>query len=304
MAREPLTNSGWGMAILATSMFSISSPASRAAILSGMNPTTLLAARLLLATLLLASSARALPASGPSPDRRGLLICGLSGMARGSAMLAFNWSLSRIHASVATMCFSLYPSVVLVLLALRGEKLSWRSLIRAALGLGGTYLLIGPGGQVDLSGILLILFAACTYSLHLVMVQWFLGRYDVQRVTLYMMVSMSLSVTMLWAMQGAEWHDPGWGGWLAVFVLATMPSFLGQLLTYAAVRKIGSGQIALLFPFETLLTVTWSVWFLQEHLTVVQWVGSGLILVSTLLTTLRLRTAGRQLRWGPWSRWR
>jgi drug/metabolite transporter (DMT)-like permease len=70
---------------------------------------------------------------------------------------------------------------------------------------------------------------------------------------------------------------------------------------YTAVREIGSGQMALLNPVETLLSVISATTFLQEHLSLVQWAGSGVILVSMLLS---IRRIGRSNRLAGWIRLR
>jgi drug/metabolite transporter (DMT)-like permease len=41
--------------------------------------------------------------------------------------------------------------------------------------------------------------------------------------------------------------------------------------------------MALFSPLETLLTITWAMLFLQERLTLIQWLGGGLIILSMLL---------------------
>jgi drug/metabolite transporter (DMT)-like permease len=56
---------------------------------------------------------------------------------------------------------------------------------------------------------------------------------------------------------------------------------------FVAVREIGGGQFSLLAPLEMLLTVIWSVMFLSERLTLWQWAGGGLILVSAVLAAQR-----------------
>jgi len=53
------------------------------------------------------------------------------------------------------------------------------------------------------------------------------------------------------------------------------------------VREIGGAQFSLLAPLEMMLTVIWSVMFLQERLSAWQWVGGGLILVSAALAARR-----------------
>jgi drug/metabolite transporter (DMT)-like permease len=74
------------------------------------------------------------------------------------------------------------------------------------------------------------------------------------------------------------------------------------LFMVAAINRIGSGQMALLTPLETLLTVTWSMLFLDERLTTIQWVGGGLILASALLAIQRLGRAQWPPRWRLWTR--
>jgi drug/metabolite transporter (DMT)-like permease len=56
----------------------------------------------------------------------------------------------------------------------------------------------------------------------------------------------------------------------------------------ASIKHIGSGQMALLSPVEALLTVIWSMLFLGERLSPVQWIGSLLILASGLMAVQRL----------------
>lgn len=49
------------------------------------------------------------------------------------------------------MLLSTTPLAVLVILALLGERFTKRNLLRLGLGLGGVYLVVGPGGNVDMS---------------------------------------------------------------------------------------------------------------------------------------------------------
>jgi drug/metabolite transporter (DMT)-like permease len=49
------------------------------------------------------------------------------------------------------------------------------------------------------------------------------------------------------------------------------------------VKKIGSGETALINPFETVFTVIWAMLFLGDRLSGWQWLGGALILVSAFL---------------------
>ncbi len=278
---------GWTMAITATVALSTVAPVGRAAILVGMHPTTLLVARYTLASILLGLTLRFTTAGRLNIDRRGLLMCSVAGVANGVATVAYFWALSRISASIASMLISLYPLVVLVLLALRGERLSAHKLIRLGLGITGVYLLLGPGGQVDGLGVLLALIAAASYAVYLVIIQWFLSSYPIQSTTYYVVMTMTVLILGLWLVQDAEWYVSGQQGWIAILIIALVGTYLARLATFRAVQGVGSAQLALLAPLETLLVVFWSLLFLGERLTLYQWLGGSLILLSALLARQR-----------------
>jgi drug/metabolite transporter (DMT)-like permease len=297
---------GWSMALISTFSFSIAPSITRGAIVGGMNPTTLLAARLVISTLLLGGSIMVIAPQRLSIDRRGLAACGLGGLANGIGMLTMFWALARIHASIVSMFFSLSPLAALGLLALRGEKFTRRHMLRLGLGLGGVYLLVGPAsvaaGGVDWVGLSLIFITILTFALHLVVIQWFLQGYDARTVTFYVVMTMTVVTVGRWLGEGSQWQNPGWSGWLAIGTLAVVSTYLARVALFIGVRYLGSGQIALLIPLETLLSILWSVLFLAERLTLWQGLGGLLILASALLAINRFNRTRWKPRWRVWAR--
>ncbi len=280
---------GWLAAFGSTVAFSIAPVITTAIFTTGANPNVVIAVRLVLtAALLLATLAAGSPAR-LRIDRRGLLITVAAGLATGVSLLMFFWSLTRLDTSVAAMLFSLYPLVVLGLLALRGEKLTYRHGVRLLLGLAGVYLLIGAGGRVDALGVALVVASVLAASLQTVFIQWFLQGYNGLTITLYMVAAMAAVAVGWWGLQGTAWTPMGWQVWLGIGVLAVVCTYLSRVLMFTALQRLGGSQVTLLVPLETLLTVVWSVMFLGERLTPVQLVGSGLILVSAALAAQRLR---------------
>lgn len=185
--------------------------------------------------------------------------------------------------------------MLLALLALRGERFTYRNTIRLALGLGGVYLLIGPGGQVSPTGVLLAFGAVITAPIQIMLIQWYLQEEEPWSVTLTMVATMAVVAGGWWLAQGLPWGAVPPAVWLLLVVLAVVSTYLARLTMFAAIRAIGGGQFGLLAPVETMLTVMWSVLFLGERLTPIQWLGSGLILTSALLALRRLR----RVRWQP-----
>ncbi len=75
---------------------------------------------------------------------------------------------------------------------------------------------------------------------------------------------------------------------MAVLILAIVSTLLARLAYFAAMGHIGGAQMALFGPLETLLSVIWSILFLNEQLAPVQLLGGALILASALLAVKRL----------------
>ncbi len=287
----PLTQAqttGWALAIFTQFAFSLATPIVKAAVLIGLVPTTVLVVRLLITTSLLGLTVLVTAPQHFRIDRRGLLVCGVAGTINAFGMLGYFWSLKWLSASVAIMVYTLSPLVLLVLLALIGERFTHRNLVRVGLGLAGVYLLIGPGGQVSLIGVALALTAVFSVPIQLILMQLFLRQYDWRAVTFYLSLVMLCVLSLWWVIQGAEWHAPGIQGWLLMVVLAVVTTYLSRLAQTNAVARLGAGQVGLLAPLETLLTVIWSALFLSERLTFIQTLGGGLILLSALLASQRL----------------
>lgn len=274
---------GWTMALATTVAASIVTPLARGVVVGGMDPITLLLARLVIATALLAGTMGLAAPKTLRISRCGLRDVLLVGLIAGVEICCFFWSLAYVDASMSAMIKSTQPLLVLLLLALGGEALTRRSLVRLALAGAGIYLLVGPSGQVAPFGLLLLGFSILLYGIELVLIQWKLLAYDSRTMTVYLIAIMTVVVAGWWWVQGARWANPGLQGWLAILVLAVVSTYFARLAQFAAVRRIGSGQVALLWPLQTLLIILLAVVFLDERMGAVQWAGGALILASALL---------------------
>ncbi len=300
--RTPSMTTGWALGFFATLCFSIAAPIARGAIDGGQHPTAILVVRMGMTTALLVVTIALMDARLLRADRRCFLVSMAAGLINSAGMVGYFWALTRLNASIAAMLFSVSPLVVLSVLALRGEPVTRRHVVRLALALGGIYLLVGPSGAVDLLGVLYLSVSLVAFSLQVVFIQWYLTGYDARMVTLYMSLGMTLGVTVFWLFQGAPWVAPSLGGWIAILVLAVVSTYLARLAFFGAISRIGGAQVAMLTPLEILLTILWSVLFLGERLTLMQWLGGLLILSSALLVIERLGRVRRPLRWRLWAR--
>lgn len=288
---------GWILALIATFFFSMATPTVRWVILAGANPVSVVLARMILATSLVGGTIVIVNPGLIAPGWRGVWISLLAGVINGAGMLIYFMALTRMSASITAMLLATGPLMVLSLLALSGERLTLRHGVRVALALVGVYLLIGPGGEIDMIGVGLVLLAIVCFSLHLTMIQWYLRPYDALTVNFYANIGMLIMILVWWLIQGRPWNIPSAGVWGAVIALAVLATVVARLSMVAAVNRIGGGQMSLLSSLEILLAVIWSMIFLDERLSIIAWLGGGLILLSAVLAVQRLRIASMRPRW-------
>lgn len=277
------------MAISATAAFSINTPIARGVVGSGADPRGLVAGRFGVGFLCLALAATLFGAgrarSGESPlDPRGVAILVISGSINGLAVLSFFEALRHIGASVqALVSVALIPTWTLLLLRLRGERMDRFHAMRLALGVVGALLIVGTDGDFRLAGIALVGIGALLYAAHLVSVQWLLDGYNVVASTTVIVGSAAVVTTGYWLATRTPASAVDSRMWAAIAAQGLLAVFAGRLLTYSAIRRIGSGQFSLLAPLETALVMVWSASFLGERLSVLQWVGTAVVFLSLVI---------------------
>lgn len=284
-----MTWTGWLFALCTTLAFSITPSVGRAAILSGMDSTEVLIGRFGSGALLLWLTQLVRPSKGAALDLHGMGSIGLVGLLNGIGMLLLFSALTRLDASIVSMIISTLPVFVLLILAFRGEALTQRKVIRLLLAMAGLYVLIGPGGEVDMMGVTLAMISLLFFASQLVLSQALVQMYDNETVARYVTTTMLIVVCVYWWLQDGDWQWPTPEGWFYIALLGVISTYAARLLLYATIRRIGSGQMSLMLPLETLMGITWAVLFLNEHLTPIQWVGGALIVSSAVLAIERMR---------------
>jgi drug/metabolite transporter (DMT)-like permease len=287
-APTPSDRVGWTLAFSTSFASGLVTPLAKAAIVWGISPMAVLLTRFVIATALLVGTLALIAPQRLKIDRRGFAFVSGIGIISGIEICCYFGSLVFLDGSMAAMLKSTQPLAVLLLLTFRGEKLTFQHAVRLFLALVGMYLLVGPGGRVPLVGGILMVVSIALYAAQLVFTQWYLAGYDSRTVTPHLLTAMTGVIAGFWGAFGAKWHDPAPRGWLVIGIMAIVSTYFARLALYAAVRRIGSGQVALLWPLQTLSSVLLSVLLLHERLTVRQWVGGGVILGSVLLAKTEL----------------
>lgn len=278
---------GWLLTVLTVAMFSIATPMTKHALVSGEDPLALLSIRMIIGSALIGGW---ILATSPGrlrmvPTHAGLAL--LAGISNGVGMVSYFFALGRIDGSIASMIFACSPLCTLGILALRGERISRMSMIRMGVGAAGIWLIVGPSGAVDPLGALGVLVSAITFAIHLAILQWNLKGADGRATTLLIVVGMALVSSLVWATRGGTGAAMGSVGWTTAIVLAIVSTWLARMSLFEAVRRIGSGQVSMLLPLETPLAVTLSVVFRGERPGIWEGVGGLLIVASAALGARR-----------------
>ncbi len=278
---------GWSLALASTFASAIVTPLARGVVLDGLHPLTLLLLRLLIAMAIMVTTTALWEPAHFKLDGKTANRLFWIGLISGIEICCFFWSLAFVDASMTAMIKSTQPLVVLLMLNFGGERLTRQHILRLGLAMIGVYLLVGPGGRVEPLGLLLLSFSLLFYACQLVFTQWWLAEVDTRTIAFYLNLIMLLVIVCWWWLQGVGWQSPSPFSWLVIVVLAVVSTYLARLALFGAIQRIGSGQLSLLWPLQTLLVIVLSYFFLDERMTATQWLGGGFVLISALLVFQR-----------------
>jgi len=207
----------------------------------------------------------------------------LAGAINGLGSIFFYSSLTRIDASLGQLVNISYLIFVTIFLRLAGQAVSFITILRTMLAVGAIYLLTrGGAGPDDWLGVGMMLFAAITYAIQLVLSQRILLDIPAPTMTLYAITAMAVVVTIAWFIAPTNLSLVSTEGWQTIGLMALVTA-LSRLTLFLGVKAMGSMQTALLGVFEVVVTIVIAAVFLGERLTGLQWVGAAILLASIFM---------------------
>lgn len=293
----------WGMvSTVAASFFLGWAPIlGKLAYRGGVTPFTLVAFRTLVAALLIWLAFLFFWRRRILISWRGLVGCMSVGAVNGFGSLLYYTSLSRLDASHASLLNTLYPLWVVLFLFASGQPLTRLTLARLALSMVGIYLLTRAGpGELDWLGVTLMIASAATYGWHLVLGQWVLADVPSHTAALYILTTMACVVGLARMAQARPVESIATPGWCAILALG-LTTALSRLAMFSALQRVGGVETALAGLLELLASLVLAFLLLGERLTLVQWLGAVLLVVSLMLMSrdpgLRLAQGNVPLEW-------
>lgn len=253
------------------------------AILAGFHPIAVVALRTFFAALLLFLVMLLFRRKELYIYPAGLLGCFLAGGINGLGSLLYYSALGRIDASLGQVLYLLYPLFVAMWLWFDHQPPSKLTIFRLIISLPAIYLLTrAEAGKTDLVGMLMMLGASALYALHLPINQRVLYEMPAPTVTLYTLFAMSAVVVPAYFLSNVgplPMQSPGWN---SIFYM-TLVTFLSRITLFLGVKRLGGLQTALLGLGELLVTLLLAILWLEERLSIYQWIGAFILVASLLL---------------------
>jgi drug/metabolite transporter (DMT)-like permease len=268
---------------------------------NGITPYTLVAFRTLAAALLLWLTFLIFWPREIVISWRDLLGCIGVGAVNGFGSLFYYTGLLHIDASYASLLNTLYPLWVVLFLFAAGQPLTRLTLYRLALSTLGIYLLTRTGpGELNWLGVTMMIASAATYGWHLVLGQWVLADVPARKAALYILTTMACVVGIARIVQGHPIEPIEIAGWNAILALG-LTTALSRLTMFIALERLGGIETALAGLLELAVSLLLAFLLLGERLSLVQWLGSGLLGISLILMArdpgMRLAEGNVPLEW-------
>jgi len=231
----------------------------------------------------------------------GLIGCGLAGLFNGLGSILYYAALGRINASLGQLLYSLYPLFVAIVMIFDSQPPSRLTIFRVFLAtIAVIFMTSTSTGKVDIIGVIQMLFASIMYAIHLPINQRVLYDIPAPTVTLYTLIAMSLVVFPAFMLFNRV--IPTNANWWPILGL-TFVTLSSRLLLFLGVKHLGGLQTALLGLLELLVAVGLSIFWLHETLTISQWIGAGILIVSTMLVYFEKYPGERKPHRGGWLSW-
>ena len=248
-------------ALLSAGLFGLTPVFGKLAVNYNISPLAVVGFRTLFAALLLFLITAILNRKYLYIYPAGLIGCGLAGLLNGVGSIFYYAALARISASVGQLLYSLYPLFVAIILFLDSQPPSRLTLLRIFLAtIAIIFLTYSSSGEIDLIGVVEMLIASVLYAAHLPVNQRVLYDIPAPTVTLYTLIAMSLVVFPTFLIFDRTIPQPG--TWWPIIWL-TLVTFLARLSLFSGVKHLGGMQTALLGLLELLVTLGFSIIWLQ-----------------------------------------
>lgn len=219
-------------------------------------------------------------------DLKSILLQGLLGSA--PVFIFYYLCLEHINASVACLLLFTNPIFITVyFIVFEGQKNSWQKMLAIAMALIGSIFVLNimPGniGKLDLLGIFFGVVSSISYAFYNVHAEKKLTKYQPGVILFYCSIVVAAAASVL---------NPGFyklgfiNNYKAVYltvIIAVVSGILPVVFLYKSIGILGAQIVSVAATLEIPITMLMSVLILGERLSMIQLIGSMLIIASIIL---------------------
>lgn len=221
--------------------------------------------------------------------KKELLLLLLSGAAMGINWILLFEAYKYTTVSVATLSYYFAPVIVMVVCPLLfKEKLMGRQILCFVMATLGLVLITGTagGGKQDLLGIAFGLGAAVFYATVMLLNKFIKGVTGLHRTFIQFLSAVVVLVPYVAVASGFTLKNLNNTGWSALLIVGLVHTGITYCMYFSALKELPGQKVAILSYIDPLVAVLVSVIWLNEEMTVPQFIGGLLILGFTLWSEL------------------
>jgi len=196
------------------------------------------------------------------------------------------FALSRLSPALNVIIVYIYPSLVVLFSLVTGKpipRLYWLGLPLTFLGLILTAYDFGQSLSVDLTGFFLTVLNAFAMAGYLILSERVFKRTG-ERLTGTRWVLTGAMLAGLLMIPFLGGHLPeSWIGWVLILSFGIFGTLIPILSMNAGLQMIGAARGSIIITIQPVLVVLFSTLFLGDELTLQQWLGGVLVILSIVL---------------------
>lgn len=224
-------------------------------------------------------------------DKRQVVIAVIAGIIFASDISVWNISLLKISATVSTLVANLAPVWVGLISYLLFRKLSGKLFwIGTFIAIIGMVVLVGYQHILHLefnTGILLALLASLLYASYIMVTKNIMSRIDVFTFMFYSMLSASVYLLIITGFTGDNLVHFPMRVWLCFISMGLVCQLIGWLTINYSLRYLESTKVSITLLSQTVFAGILAAFFLKEHLSVTEIIGSVIVLAGIAVTFLK-----------------
>lgn len=193
--------------------------------------------------------------------------------------------LEFMTAGMVAIVLYTYPVFVVILaVAMIGERISRPMLLALCFALGGIILVTGanPAGA-SLVGVLVVLGAALAYAVYITLSRAMLMTIDPMVLTAYVLPAAGSSFIVIGTASGALTIPQTLSAWMILVCLGVFATAIPVVAFFAGLKRIGASRAGIISTAEPPVTVALGTVLFAEPVTIATVIGGILILIGVIV---------------------